>query len=68
MLPFDDMNVKMWNLEGDIFISGSALKVISESQSNSLIDIGLKVVAYGANIAFIDDDVFFGLAEIRIDK
>ena len=54
------MNELIWDLEADIFIPGAASKLVTRNQIDRLINKGLKVVACGANVPFVDDEVFFG--------
>jgi len=60
MLPFDEVNERIWSLGADIFIPGAASKIVTRPQVDAMIAGGLEVIACGANVPFIDDDVFFG--------
>ncbi len=60
MLPFEEVNEKIWDIPADIFIPGAASKLITREQIDALIVNGLQVVSCGANVPFIDDEVFFG--------
>lgn len=60
MLSFEAANQQIWDLEADIFIPGAASKLVTKEQINALMDKGLRVVSCGANVPFIDDEVFFG--------
>lgn len=60
MLPFEQANEEIWKLKADVFIPGAASKLITRKQIDSLMDNGLEVVSCGANVPFIDDQVFFG--------
>lgn len=60
MLSFEATNERIWKLGADIFIPGAASKIVTRSQVDDLIAGGLEVIACGANVPFIDDDVFFG--------
>lgn len=60
LIPFEEINEKIWNLKADIFIPGAASKIVSPEQIKSLIANGLKLVSCGANVPFTDDEVFFG--------
>lgn len=60
MLPFEEVNQKIWDIPADIFIPGAASKLITREQIDALIVNGLQVVSCGANVPFIDDEVFFG--------
>ena len=60
LLPFAEVNQKIWDLGADIFIPGAASKLVTRPQIDSLIEGGLEVMSCGANVPFVDDDVFFG--------
>jgi glutamate dehydrogenase/leucine dehydrogenase len=60
LLPFDVINEKIWKTGADIFIPGAASKLITRNQVDNLIAGGIEVIACGANVPFVDDDVFFG--------
>lgn len=59
-LPFDEMNEKIWDVPADIFIPGAASKILTRDQMERLISAGLEVMSCGANVPFIDDEIFFG--------
>ncbi|NBC24263.1 MAG: amino acid dehydrogenase, partial [Bacteroidetes bacterium] len=58
--PFDVINDKIWDTPADIFIPGAASKIITRDQMERLIDAGLDVMSCGANVPFVDDEIFFG--------
>lgn len=60
MISFQEANEQIWNLEAHIFIPGAASKLVTREQIDALINKGLEVVSCGANVPFIDDQVFFG--------
>lgn len=60
LLSFEETNNRIWDLGADIFIPGAASKLITREQIDRLIAGGTKVIACGANVPFVDDDVFFG--------
>jgi glutamate dehydrogenase/leucine dehydrogenase len=59
-LPFDEMNEKIWDVPAEIFIPGAASKILTRDQMERLISAGLEVMSCGANVPFIDDEIFFG--------
>lgn len=67
MIPFDELNKHIWNVKADIFIPGAASKLITPEQINALIDNGLEVMSCGANVPFVDDQVFFGPTAKHVD-
>jgi glutamate dehydrogenase/leucine dehydrogenase len=68
MLSFEEVNEKIWSLEADVFIPGAASKLVTREQMDALIVKGLQVVSCGANVPFIDDQVFFGPTAKNIDE
>lgn len=68
IIPFDEVNDKIWDMPCDIFIPGAASKIISKNQIERLIDKGCELVSCGANVPFEDDGVFFGKTAREIDE
>lgn len=60
IVPFEEANARFWDTPADIFIPGAASKLISREQIDRLMEAGLQVVSCGANVPFVDDEVFFG--------
>ena len=60
MIPFAEVNRRIWTTGAEIFIPGAASKLVTRLQIEDLIANGLELVACGANVPFIDDGVFFG--------
>jgi glutamate dehydrogenase/leucine dehydrogenase len=60
MLSFNEINEKIWKVGADIFIPGAASKLITRVQVDDMLAGGLEVFACGANVPFVDDEVFFG--------
>ncbi|MBK7335208.1 MAG: Glu/Leu/Phe/Val dehydrogenase [Saprospirales bacterium] len=60
LLPFEEVNERLWGLGAEIFIPGAASKIVTRPQVDRLIQGGLEVIACGANVPFIDDEIFFG--------
>jgi glutamate dehydrogenase/leucine dehydrogenase len=59
-ISFSEANDKIWDLGAQIFIPGAASKLVTRNQIDRLISGGLEVISCGANVPFVDDDVFFG--------
>jgi glutamate dehydrogenase/leucine dehydrogenase len=68
MLPFEEVNNKIWSLGADIFIPGAASKLITPAQAEALLNGGIEVISCGANVPFTDDDVFFGPTARNVDE
>jgi glutamate dehydrogenase/leucine dehydrogenase len=60
LIPFDELNEKIWHVPADIFIPGAASKIVRREQVDAMMANGLEVISCGANVPFIDDEVFFG--------
>lgn len=60
MIPFELLKEQIWDVKADIFIPGAASKIITRAQVDSMIANGMEVISCGANVPFIDDQVFFG--------
>ncbi|GLB47638.1 Glu/Leu/Phe/Val dehydrogenase dimerization domain-containing protein [Neptunitalea lumnitzerae] len=60
LIPFEEINEKIWNLEAEIFAPCAASRLITRNQIESLINAGLEVVSCGANVPFADKEIFFG--------
>ncbi len=60
MIPFDEMNEKVWSLPAEIFAPCAASRLITKDQITQMIASGLEVVSCGANVPFADKEIFFG--------
>ena len=60
MIPFGEANEKIWSVGAEIFIPGAASKIVTQEQVDTMRANGLEVISCGANVPFIDDQVFFG--------
>jgi len=60
LIPFDEVNEKIWSLQTEIFAPCAASRLISKSQINEMISSGLEVISCGANVPFADKEIFFG--------
>jgi glutamate dehydrogenase/leucine dehydrogenase len=60
MIPFDEMNDKIWNLPAEIFIPAAASRLVTKDQITKMIETGLEVISPGANVPFADKEIFFG--------
>ena len=60
MIPFEEMNDRIWSLETEIFAPCAASRLITQDQINQLISTGLEVISCGANVPFADKEIFFG--------
>ena len=60
MIPFEEINQKIWSIGADIFAPCAASRLVQQSQVNQMIDSGLEVISSGANVPFADKEIFFG--------
>jgi len=60
LIPFDEINSKIWSLPAEIFIPAAASRLVTKDQISKMIDTGLEVISCGANVPFADKEIFFG--------
>lgn len=60
MIPFEEMNERIWELPAEIFAPCAASRLITKDQISKMIETGLEVISCGANVPFADDELFFG--------
>ncbi len=60
MIPFDEMNKRIWSLPAEIFIPAAASRLVTKDQISQMIETGLEVISPGANVPFADKEIFFG--------
>lgn len=68
MIPFEEINEKIWQLPTEIFAPCAASRLIKQEQINQMIDTGLEVISCGANVPFADQEIFFGPIMEDTDK
>ena len=68
MIPFEEINEKIWNLQTEIFAPCAASRLITQEQINQIVDSGLEVISSGANVPFADQEIFFGPIMEDTDK
>ena len=60
ILPFDQVNEKIWDLGAEVFMPCAASRLITQEQLDRLIAAGLEVISSGANVPFADQQIFYG--------
>ena len=60
LIPFDEVNTKIWRLGAEVFAPCAASRLITKQQVDAMIDSGLEVISCGANVPFADKEIFFG--------
>lgn len=60
LIPFEEMNNRIWSLQAEIFIPAAASRLVTRGQLEQMIASGLEVISCGANVPFQDPEIFFG--------
>jgi len=60
LIPFSQINKKIWSLQTEIFAPCAASRLVTQNQIDQMISTGLEVVSCGANVPFADKEIFFG--------
>jgi len=60
VIPFDEINSKIWDLNAEIFVPAAASRLITGDQLDRMIQSGLEVISCGANVPFADEEIFYG--------
>ncbi|MEH6405868.1 MAG: Glu/Leu/Phe/Val dehydrogenase dimerization domain-containing protein [Leeuwenhoekiella sp.] len=68
LIPFKEMNERVWKLEAEIFAPCASSRLVEESQIAELISSGLEVISCGANVPFADKEIFFGPIMEKTDE
>ena len=67
MMPFAEINEKIWNIEAQIFAPCAASRLVTQQQVDQMIASGLEVISCGANVPFADKEIFFGSIMEAVD-
>lgn len=67
MLPYDEVNARIWDLKADVFTPCAGSRMISEDQLNRMLKAGVSVISSGANVPFADPEIFFGSIAEKAD-
>lgn len=68
MIPFEEINNTIWDLNAEVFIPCAASRLITRDQVNRMVNSGMEVIAAGANVPFADPEIFFGPIADYTDK
>jgi len=60
MLPFDEVNVRIWDIGAEVFLPCAASRLITQDQVDRMAKAGLQVISSGANVPFADPQIFYG--------
>lgn len=68
MIPFEEINSKIWSVGAEIFAPCAASRLVTQEQANQMISNGLEVISCGANVPFADKEIFFGSIMEDVDR
>lgn len=68
IIPFDELNEKIWDVKAEVFAPCAASRLITQSQVDRMINAGMEVITCGANVPFADPEIFFGPIGDYADK
>ena len=60
MLPFAEVNNRIWDIPADIFIPAAGSRLIAADHVDRMAKAGVSVISCGANVPFADKEIFFG--------
>ncbi len=60
IIPFNEVNQRIWPLEAEIFIPAAASRLITKEHVEIMLASNLEVISAGANVPFADPGIFFG--------
>jgi glutamate dehydrogenase/leucine dehydrogenase len=60
MIPFEEINERIWSVKAEIFAPCAASRLITREQVDKMVESGLEVISSGANVPFADKEIFFG--------
>lgn len=68
MIPFEEIQNKIWDVPCEIFIPAAASRLVTQDQTARMINAGLEVISCGANVPFADPEIFFGPTGVWTDE
>ncbi len=68
LIPFDELNEKIWSVDAEIFLPCARSRIIDRSQLDELARTGMEVISPGANVPFADEEIFMGPTSIHADN
>lgn len=60
LMPFEEVNAKIWDLPMEIFIPAAASRLVTRDQAERMVKAGVEVISCGANVPFADSEIFMG--------
>lgn len=68
MLPFEEVDNKIWDIEAEVFLPCAASRLVTQDQIDRLLATGMEVVSCGANVPFADKAIFYGPIAESVDR
>ena len=68
LIPYAEINEKIWDLDFEIFVPAAASRLITKDQVDRMIGTKLEVISCGANVPFNDLEIFFGATGLYADE
>ncbi len=68
LLPYEELNKKIWDQQFEIFIPAAASRLVTRDQVDRMIASGVEVFSCGANVPFADPEIFFGSTGVYADE
>jgi glutamate dehydrogenase/leucine dehydrogenase len=68
MIPFAEINEKIWSVGAEIFAPCAASRLVTKAQVDNMVAAGLEVISCGANVPFADKEIFFGPIMEEVDS
>ncbi|MBL7964535.1 MAG: amino acid dehydrogenase [Flavobacteriales bacterium] len=60
MLPFEEVNARIWDVGAEVFLPCAASRLVTREQVDRMAAGGLEVISSGANVPFADPEIFYG--------
>lgn len=60
MLPFEEVNARIWDVGAEVFLPCAASRLVTKEQVDRMAKAGLEVISSGANVPFADPQIFYG--------
>jgi glutamate dehydrogenase/leucine dehydrogenase len=60
LIPFEEMQERVWDLPAEIFIPAAASRLLTQNQVERMVRAGLEIISCGANVPFADSAIFLG--------
>ncbi len=67
MIPFEEMEKRVWDLEFEVFVPAASSRLITRGQVDRMVNSKLEVFSCGANVPFDDPEIFFGPTGVYAD-